>query len=71
MTLYPDRNLMHRYMAPPESCDRCHGRGWYPEEVSDDPGDCHEVYCQCPAGVERQRLETEPVPSPSNTPEEP
>ena len=60
MTLYENRSALHRYMATPESCDRCHGRGWHPETVSDDPDDLHEVYCQCPAGDERKRVEAPP-----------
>ena len=61
MSLYPDRNALHKYMAPPESCPECHGRGWYVEETEETRGDwipdTREVYCSCPAGVERRRVE--------------
>lgn len=41
-------------IPPPESCARCHGRGWcYPA----DPEDPCEVYCDCNAGKERIRVE--------------
>lgn len=53
-SLYENRTALHRQMGPPESCDRCHGRGYHPSPDEDDPRD---VYCDCACGDERRRVE--------------
>lgn len=62
MKTYPDRHCAHRYMAPPESCLSCNGRGYTYEVVpgteNDYIPDSREVYCKCPAGDERRRVES-------------
>jgi len=61
MPLYPYRTGVHRNMGPPDSCDKCAGRGWHHELLAgSDSYDAREVYCDCECGVERKRLETEP-----------
>lgn len=52
--IYPDRNCMHRNMGPPELFPCCYGRGKYP--VEDHPTD---RYCDCAAGDERRRTDSE------------
>lgn len=54
---YPNRNILHKYMAPPGSCEKCNGRGHHPSGDENDPRD---VFCDCPAGEERRRVEGEP-----------
>lgn len=48
--LYPERNAMHKNMAPPELYPCCGGRGWF----EDGRG---ERYCDCKAGQERRRTD--------------
>ena len=50
--VFPNRDIMHRFMGPADSCDQCFGRGYYP--VEDEPTD---KYCDCPCGKERMRIE--------------
>lgn len=48
--LYPDRNIMHRQMGPPDMCDECGGRGYF----EDGEG---ERYCVCAAGDKRRETD--------------
>lgn len=61
MSLYPDRHCAHRYMSPPESCEKCNGRGWHyearPGTENDYIPDAIEVYCDCEAGAKRKEVE--------------
>ncbi len=50
--LYPDRNVMHKNMGPPQDYPCCGGRGWF----EDGRG---ERYCDCRAGRERKRTDPE------------
>lgn len=50
--VYPNRDVMHRWMGPPGCCEKCGGRGWYPDEESP-----RERYCDCPCGNERRRVD--------------
>lgn len=52
--VHPNRTALHKYMAPADSCSRCHGRGYHPSPDENDPTD---LYCDCPAGDERRRVE--------------
>lgn len=61
--VYPNRSVIHKNMGPPDSCERCNGRGWYPREIPNPDGsgdyyDSEEVYCDCPCGQERNRIES-------------
>lgn len=58
--LYPNRNALHRQMAPQESCDKCFGRGWFIEatHIEGDDYDQRERYCGCPAGKKRREVDT-------------
>jgi hypothetical protein len=54
--LYPDRHAGHKYMGPTESCEKCRGRGWFPD--TDEEGhETGERYCTCPCGKLRRELE--------------
>lgn len=68
--LYPARSCMHRQMGPMDSCDTCAGRGYYSREIANPDGptflwskevadyyDSEEVYCDCPCGIERRKVE--------------
>jgi hypothetical protein len=68
--VYPARNVLHRNMGPLDSCEKCHGRGWYPQEIPNPAGpsfsghptipdyyDSEEVYCDCPCGEARKKIE--------------
>lgn len=50
--VYPNRDIMHKWMGPIDACQVCCGRGWYPDEESP-----LEKYCDCPCGVERRRVD--------------
>ncbi len=58
--VWPNRTIFNQFMGPPDSCDICNGRGWYDREESDpDLSEWYyEVFCECPCGVERQRIES-------------
>lgn len=50
--VYPNRDIMHKWMGPPGCCPTCSGRGWYPDEETP-----REIYCDCPCGAERRRVD--------------
>ena len=65
--VYPDRHAGHRQMGPTESCARCHGTGVRVHVDEDWNGDVYncdydEVYCACPCGQLKQRLERSDAP---------
>lgn len=64
--LYPARQIFHRSMGPPDSCEVCYGRGWRVELEPD--GDYREVYCDCPCGDARRVVDGA---EPRSTPETP
>jgi hypothetical protein len=53
---YKDRNCMHKWMAPPDHCDKCYGRGHYPE-VDADGYETGTLYCGCAAGRLRHKVD--------------
>lgn len=53
---YKNRNCLHRYMAPWQSCERCSGRGYYPSVDADGYED-GSLYCACAAGEMRRKVE--------------
>ena len=62
--VWPDRNIMHKWMGPADSCDECYGRGWIIEVIPGplDVPDTIEKYCACPCGRERKRIEQDDEP---------